>query len=211
MIDKFAIRYLLFFLTLLIAASCGQKQTKVILLPQENEEVGAISLSIGDQSVTLDKPYAVSQSGKMEVQMADPEQINKEYGGLFKAELKRPKEKPPEPPAPIFEQFTLYFQQNSSELVPESESTLRKIIRLLRQLPPARIRVAGYTDTVGTVEKNMVLSRKRANAIAEIIAKEDTGPNFIDIRGYGEHGLLVSTPDDTPEERNRRVTVTILR
>ncbi len=211
MIDKFAIRYLFLPLILLIAASCGQKQTKVVLLPQDNEEVGAISLSMGDQSVTLDKPYAVSQSGKMEVQMADPEEINKEYGGLFKAELKRPREKPPAPPAPIFEQFTLYFQQNSVKLVPDSEHILKKIIRLLRRLPPARIRVAGYTDTVGTVEKNMDLSRKRANRIAEIIATEDTGPNFLEIRGYGEHGLQVSTPDETDEERNRRVTVTILR
>ncbi|MCF8086458.1 MAG: OmpA family protein [Desulfotignum sp.] len=211
MIDKLAIRYLLFFLILIITASCGQKQTKVVLLPQENEAVGAISLSIGDQSVTLDKPYAVSQSGKMDVQMADPEEINKEYGGLFKAELKRPKEKPPAPPAPIFEQFTLYFQPNSVELVPDSEPVLKKSILMIRRLPPARIRVTGYTDTVGTVENNLDLSRKRASRIAGIIATEDTGPNFLEIRGYGEHGLQVSTPDETAEERNRRVIVTILQ
>ncbi|MCF8092936.1 MAG: OmpA family protein [Desulfotignum sp.] len=211
MIDKFTIRFLLFFMIFLIAFSCGQKQTKVILLPQENEQVGAVSLNIGDQSVTLDKPYAVGQSGKMEVQMADPEEIEKEYGGLFKAELKRPKEPSPEPSPPRLEQFTIYFQSNSTELVPKSEHLPGKIISLLRQLPPARIRIAGYADTVGTVENNMVLSRKRANLIAEIIATKDTGPNFIEIRGYGEHGLQVPTPDETSEERNRRVTVTILR
>ena len=211
MIDKLAIQYLFFPLILFIAVSCGPKQTKVVLLPQDNEEVGAISLSIGDKSVTLDKPYSVSLSGKMDVQMADPEEINKEYGGLFKAELKRPKEKPPAPPAPIFEQFALYFQQNSVELIPDSEHTLKKIILLLQLLPPARIRVSGYTDTLGTVEKNLDLSRKRANQIAEIIVTQDPGPNFLEIRGYGEHGLQVFTPDETAEEGNRRVVVTILR
>ena len=211
MMKKCVCQHLLVFLIVFNFISCGQKQTKVVLLPQENEEVGAISLSIGDQSVTLDKPYSVSQSGKMDVQMADPEEIKKEYGGLFKAELKRPKEKTPPPPAPVLDQFTLFFQQNSEELVPDSDHVLRKIIRLLRGLPPARIRVAGYTDTLGTVEKNMELSRKRANRIAEIITTEDTGLNFLEIRGYGEHGLNVSTQDETSEHRNRRVTVTILR
>lgn len=63
--------------------------------------------------------------------------------------------------------------------------------------------IAGYTDTVGGKADNMKLSRERARAIAHWFRK--AGLDIpIYYQGFGESVLEVSTPDNTPEERNRR-------
>lgn len=63
--------------------------------------------------------------------------------------------------------------------------------------------VAGYTDTVGSAQDNQRLSEQRARAIAHWFQKKGLKiPVFY--QGFGESVLAVSTPDDTPEARNRR-------
>jgi outer membrane protein OmpA-like peptidoglycan-associated protein len=63
--------------------------------------------------------------------------------------------------------------------------------------------IVGYTDTVGGKADNMRLSTARARAIAKWFRK--SGLKIpIHYQGFGESVLAVSTPDNTPEERNRR-------
>lgn len=63
--------------------------------------------------------------------------------------------------------------------------------------------VAGYTDTVGPPADNVKLSGDRARAIGAWFRKKGLK---IDVyyQGFGESVLAVQTPDNTPEERNRR-------
>ena len=63
--------------------------------------------------------------------------------------------------------------------------------------------VLGYTDTVGNSAANQALSVRRACAIAAYFRAAGVK---IPIRyaGKGEDALLVLTPDETDEVRNRR-------
>jgi outer membrane protein OmpA-like peptidoglycan-associated protein len=63
--------------------------------------------------------------------------------------------------------------------------------------------VVGHTDTVGTVDHNIALSRKRARAIASWFKGRGLGIP-IAYEGVGESGLLVKTADQVDEPRNRR-------
>ncbi|MFZ9888044.1 MAG: OmpA family protein [Myxococcota bacterium] len=66
-----------------------------------------------------------------------------------------------------------------------------------------RLFVSGFTDTVGSSSANLALSERRARAIGQWFQRHDVSvPIFV--RGFGEEGLRVSTPDETDEERNRR-------
>ncbi len=68
--------------------------------------------------------------------------------------------------------------------------------------------ITGYTDTVGSLEHNDKLSRDRAKAIAHWMRKHNL--NFdVYYRGLGERVLIKGTPDETPEEVNRRVQYTL--
>lgn len=63
--------------------------------------------------------------------------------------------------------------------------------------------IAGYTDTVGSHADNKKLSNDRARAIAAWFRKAGIDIPIL-YQGFGEQGLAVSTPDNTPEARNRR-------
>ena len=68
--------------------------------------------------------------------------------------------------------------------------------------------ITGYTDTVGSTESNDKLSRERAKSIAHWMRKHNL--NFsVYYRGLGERVLHTQTPDETPEEANRRVQYTL--
>ena len=71
-----------------------------------------------------------------------------------------------------------------------------------------RFRIEGHTDTVGTHEFNKDLSDRRAAAVVDYLANHfhvDRGR--VQAVGMGEDHLLIPTPDQTPEPRNRRVQV----
>ncbi len=92
--------------------------------------------------------------------------------------------------------------------VPKLSAALAEINAVVAKygaVAPVKLYVAGFTDTVGDGAKNQRLSELRARAIAEWFkAQGFSGPVFV--RGLGENGLLVPTPDETDELRNRRAT-----
>jgi outer membrane protein OmpA-like peptidoglycan-associated protein len=95
-------------------------------------------------------------------------------------------------------------------ITPSEEPKLAASLKLItealtahRQLQP-RLYIAGHTDTVGTPAHNLRLSQQRAQTIAAWFRNHGLRlPIFHE--GFGEHALLVATPDQTDEPRNRRV------
>ncbi len=80
---------------------------------------------------------------------------------------------------------------------------IQKAIRKYGKLATIKLFIAGHTDTVSDAASNRTLSNDRARAIGRWFAKRGVG---IPIRyaGFGEDLLLVVTPDETDEPRNRR-------
>jgi outer membrane protein OmpA-like peptidoglycan-associated protein len=61
---------------------------------------------------------------------------------------------------------------------------------------------------VGTRETNKPLSQHRAEAVAAYLeSKFGIAASRLEAVGVGEDDLLISTPDQTPEPRNRRVHI----
>ena len=77
-----------------------------------------------------------------------------------------------------------------------------------RELSAYRFRIEGHTDTVGTPEYNKALSEQRADAVVTYLTTRfGVAPSRLQAVGVGEQGLLVPTPPQTPDERNRRVQI----
>jgi outer membrane protein OmpA-like peptidoglycan-associated protein len=71
------------------------------------------------------------------------------------------------------------------------------------RLADIKLYVAGHTDTVGAKDYNRGLSLNRARSICAYFRREGLRiPIFYE--GFGEEALLVGTPDETDEPRNRR-------
>jgi OmpA-OmpF porin, OOP family len=112
-------------------------------------------------------------------------------------------------PAPAVS-LNVLFATGSADLTPEAIQTLDDLGRALTDpaLTAYRFRVEGHTDTVGGRDYNKALSDRRAVAVADYLA----GRFHVDRArlqpvGMGQEGLMVPTPDHTPEARNRRVLV----
>jgi outer membrane protein OmpA-like peptidoglycan-associated protein len=102
------------------------------------------------------------------------------------------------------------FETGSAVLSPTATKTLDSLGHALtsKTLASFRFRVEGHTDTVGAPDANKTLSERRAEAVAEFLEHHfDISPSRLQPVGYGSEKLLVPTPDQTPEPRNRRVRI----
>lgn len=89
------------------------------------------------------------------------------------------------------------------------EDSLVKIKEVLlkvegKDLGPITLFIAGHTDTRGSNEHNMALSRERAQSIAAWFQKQGLCIP-IAFEGFGESALKKLTADEVDEQANRRV------
>ena len=91
------------------------------------------------------------------------------------------------------------------EQAPYLQDSLEKIQDILSKYSKVAmdLYITGYTDTVGSVSSNDKLSQERAKSIARWFKSHGLNiPTYY--RGVGERALAVQTPDETPNEQNRR-------
>lgn len=106
--------------------------------------------------------------------------------------------------------LSVQFATGSATLTPAAMRTLDELGRALSSpaLAAYRFRIEGHTDTVGSAETNKALSDRRAAAVLDYLAsKFAIDRTRIETAGMGQDALLVQTPPQTPEARNRRVQV----
>ena len=111
------------------------------------------------------------------------------------------------PPAP--RHFTLHFRFESDALTEESTALVPKILSTVKGLSVPEVVVVGHTDTMGDPRANLALGLKRAISVRDILVKAGLAPSTIEVTSHGEADLLVKTPDNTPQPRNRRVEITV--
>jgi peptidoglycan-associated lipoprotein len=103
----------------------------------------------------------------------------------------------------------LHFQFESDALTEESTALLPEILRTVKGLSVPEVVVIGHTDTMGDPRANLALGLKRAISVRGILVDAGLASSTIEVTSHGEADLLVKTPDNTPEPRNRRVGITV--
>jgi outer membrane protein OmpA-like peptidoglycan-associated protein len=106
--------------------------------------------------------------------------------------------------------ITVTFSTGSAALTPEAEKALAPLGRALAsaELAPYRFRIEGHTDSVGNAAVNQALSERRAASVRQHLMRVygvDTA-RLVAV-GFGSSQLLVPTPPQVAEARNRRVQV----
>jgi outer membrane protein OmpA-like peptidoglycan-associated protein len=105
----------------------------------------------------------------------------------------------------------VFFAYNSADLSPHAERALADLASDIRhERPRWTVAVEGHTDTVGSQDYNVPLSRDRAEAVADALVRDGVNPRRIDVRGFGKTRLAVPTADNVPDRRNRRVRVRLI-
>jgi outer membrane protein OmpA-like peptidoglycan-associated protein len=113
--------------------------------------------------------------------------------------------------APILMPTDLLFDYDSPDLRIEALVSLRKLALLIQRNPGAHFVIEGHTDSFGSDEYNIELSRKRAESVkAWLTESMGLKADSIQTVGYGKSRLLAPA-DGTVEQQqvNRRVEIAI--
>ena len=102
--------------------------------------------------------------------------------------------------------YGIYFDTDKAVIKPDSRATLDEIAKLLRAQPQLNVVIVGHTDSQGTFEHNMGLSRQRAEAVAAELAKSYKIANTrLRTAGVGFLAPIGSNATDDGRALNRRV------
>ncbi|AKV04700.1 Outer membrane lipoprotein omp16 precursor [Labilithrix luteola] len=98
------------------------------------------------------------------------------------------------------------FAFGKSELLPASRRSLHNVAEVLKN-SDRKLRVVGHTDSVGSDETNMALSRKRADSVRNYLVSQGVPSSRIEAEGVGK--AVPIADNATPEGRanNRRVEI----
>ena len=102
--------------------------------------------------------------------------------------------------------YGIFFDTGKADVKPESEPTLVEIAKLLQQDAQLRLFVIGHTDITGDLAMNMDLSRRRANAVVQVLTtKHSIAAARLKADGVGPYAPVASNDAEEGRAKNRRV------
>ncbi len=102
------------------------------------------------------------------------------------------------------------FASGSTVLDVAGSAILDSVLDIVNRCPKMVLEVGGHTDSDGGPKANHILSRQRAQAVADYLVAHGVAASRLVVRGYGETQPLVA--NDTPDNmaRNRRIEFKVL-
>jgi outer membrane protein OmpA-like peptidoglycan-associated protein len=102
--------------------------------------------------------------------------------------------------------YGIYFDHDRAEVKPESRPTLSEIATLLKKNENLELIVVGHTDNNGTLEYNLDLSLRRAQAVvAALTSQFGVNRSRLDARGVGFLSPVAPNTSEETRAKNRRV------
>ncbi len=102
--------------------------------------------------------------------------------------------------------YGIYFDTDKAVIKPESRPTLEQIAKLLAGQPQLNVFIVGHTDSQGTFDYNLDLSRRRAEAIAqELVKSYRIAQPRLRTAGVGLLAPIGSNASEAGRALNRRV------
>ena len=103
----------------------------------------------------------------------------------------------------------ILFDVNRANLKDYSRTELTKLATILSKYDDTNILLAGYTDSTGSEEYNMQLSRSRAQSVADYLVTQNVNSERFSVYGHGEFDPVATNDTEGGRAQNRRVEVAI--
>ncbi|MDD2304287.1 MAG: OmpA family protein [Prolixibacteraceae bacterium] len=116
----------------------------------------------------------------------------------------------------VVEMEYINYGLDQSDIKPDVAATLDRLIAMLKDFPDLEIRIESHTDSRGSDDYNMLLSKKRAKAAFDYVVSKGIDPKRLLYHGYGETRLLNKCANgvectEEQHEVNRRSIVKVVR
>ncbi len=182
-------------------SGCASNKSYVVLMRNDDGKLGKVKVSARDGGSTLldqQQQATVIGSKAGDTFLVADQQIASDFGFALAAT----------PVLPV--SFLLYFDYSNSKLTAASSKLIPEISEAISRHPSADVSIIGHTDTMGTDSYNDKLAMERAKMVSGLLnLQTKLGAGKLSIEAHGEKRLLVPTPDNTEEPRNRRVEVIV--
>ena len=102
----------------------------------------------------------------------------------------------------------LEFEFAKATIKEHSFPSLDRVADLLKT-KGLKLKLAGYTDAIGSVKANLQLSKNRAQAVKNYLVSKGVDSDKIQSNGYGKAHPIASNKTDAGRQKNRRVEFTL--
>jgi outer membrane protein OmpA-like peptidoglycan-associated protein len=104
--------------------------------------------------------------------------------------------------------YGILFDFDKADIKPESKAQLDQMAALMKANPALKVYIVGHTDNQGTIEYNLSLSQRRAEAITRALATQYAIPAARMVaRGMGPFAPVTSNDTEDGRAKNRRVEI----
>ncbi|HEX3954376.1 MAG TPA: OmpA family protein [Stellaceae bacterium] len=114
---------------------------------------------------------------------------------------------PPPPPVASHTVYLVFFDWDKDTITPEGMQIVRQAADKFKMGGSVTIQVTGYTDRSGSPGYNQRLSERRANNVANAMARMGVPRQAMAVSGRGENDNRVPTAPGVREPQNRRVEI----
>ena len=103
----------------------------------------------------------------------------------------------------------ILFDVSKANLKDYSRTELTKLATILNKYDDTNILLAGHTDSTGSDEYNLELSRSRAHSVADYLVIQNVNSERFSVDGFGESDPVATNDTDGGRAQNRRVEIAI--
>jgi outer membrane protein OmpA-like peptidoglycan-associated protein len=104
----------------------------------------------------------------------------------------------------------ILFDSAKSDLRPAAITNLDRLAVILKKYPETNILIEGHTDSQGSADYNLELSRNRAQSVANQLAAQSVDATRFSLMGYGESQPVADNSTALGRQQNRRVELAIM-
>jgi len=97
------------------------------------------------------------------------------------------------------------FATNSDKLTPESSEVIQQFVDAMKESSALRLKIIGHTDGDGDDAANLLLSKKRANAVKAKMMQSGIDAARLQTDGKGEKEPIADNKSEEGKLQNRRV------
>jgi len=101
--------------------------------------------------------------------------------------------------------YGIHFETAKATILPDSESVLAEVAKMLQQNPDVKVSVEGHTDNVGSAAANQTLSEKRAQAVVAWLSSHGIEGSRLQAKGWGASKPVEDNATEDGRAKNRRV------
>ena len=102
------------------------------------------------------------------------------------------------------------FKTDSSDINASFYPVLNSVARVLNKYNNSTVLVSGHTDSTGSAEYNLTLSRDRAQSVAAYLQGQGVKASRFEVMGLGSSNPIASNETDAGRTQNRRVEIKII-